>query len=95
MQTGNNKRGYTAVGKELFYHDTERMTAIRKANLAKKKPKRPTSAAVKIPRSYIVGPDGPSVQDHSEWLAGHCNGHKYAYPKGFYVPLRTADTKDG
>ena len=95
MQTGKNKRGYTSVGKELFYHDTQRMAANRRANLAKKKAKTIRPASAKMPRSYEEGPLGPSIEDHARIEAGHCNGFSYAFPKGYYVPLRNADTKDG
>ena len=48
-----------------------------------------------MPRSYYDANNGPLVEEHARAEASKCNGASYAFPKGFYVPLRNADTKDG
>ena len=35
------------------------------------------------------------VVEHAGHEAGMCDGLSYALPKGFYVPLRNAHTKNG
>ena len=73
------------------------MQINRQSNLAKKeaKAKKARPGSVRMPRSYYDSNNGPLIEDHARAEASKCNGLSYAFPKGYYVPLRNADTKDG
>ena len=97
-----NKRGYSAVGKTIFGVDTEKLTAIRKANKAAaakaKGHQRPQSAVDqrRWPRNWTEGNEvaGPTIYDYQD-EEKQCAGLKYSLPKDFYVPLRNVNSKNG
>ena len=100
-----NKRGYSAVGKTIFGVDTEKLTAIRKANIAaasKAKGGRQCQSAAnhrkstRWPRNWMESgqAQGPAVYDYQD-EEKLCAGLKYTLPKDSYVPLRNANTKNG
>ena len=102
------KRGYSSVGKNIFAYDTELLKQMREKNAAKKRKEikraqsaKARSAAQQVDNRPRYRNDGDPAQPGDiihdyyadEFKQGE--GLTYTHPKGVYIPLRNATTKNG
>lgn len=103
--TGQDRKGYEVVGREIFAVDTQALSAMRVKNLSahnavkKEKKRKETNLMPRDDQEILGRSRGPVIIDYNENMVTDetgnlCNGSIYTAPFDLFVPLRTSVTKD-